>query len=217
MQKARKYIVLFVGFCIFVGCGESSSVNEVLRGKNVQIEKCWNLGFRDVDAVDRGDIPTGGPFAEGVANGGKNSPANSLPLLRGKSKFDNFVISSVDEWQLIWRSVKKQVPNVNFTTHMIVGVYRELHGDGILDAFIERIERRTGGIVVYVRTQITPPIFGCVTIGIGQMATYVLVKRHQLPVLFVEDPYWILKKSGDQLYLNMMGASEGVEAGVKKK
>jgi hypothetical protein len=142
--------------------------------RDTHIEKRWRIALPLKEVADDGLVPR----------------SDARELLRGTSKGDNFVISTQEEWSHIWRAAKKPTPNVDFQTHLIVGVYRLLAGDGIQDFYIGRIEKRDGGWVVYVKVQTLPPNWDGTTDIRGAAAEYVLMKHTTLPFVFAEDPYW---------------------------
>lgn len=102
-----------------------------------------------------------------------------------------FVIRSKANWAKVWMALGKPVPEVDFTKHMVVGVCRAITGR-TLDFRVDRIERRAGGCVVYVKELILPPglIFTIENVYRGEEADYVVVEKLKVPFLFVDDPVW---------------------------
>jgi len=113
--------------------------------------------------------------------------------LKGDYKADNFLITHPEVWESIWKSVGKPVPEVNFRTHVIVGVVRYMGGDSLQDVYIDRIEKRKGGLIIWIRKQILQPGLIETTIEYGETASYVLIKRTFFPMIFTEEPYWIIE------------------------
>jgi hypothetical protein len=117
-------------------------------------------------------------------------PATTHPLLKGHSKSDNFVVTTEEEWRFIWQSVGRTAPPANFRANMIVGVYRIISEDHILGFRISRVEKRDGGIVVWVKEEIPRPGYAGHGTVIGDEVEFILIRRTQLPFVFATEPYW---------------------------
>lgn len=117
--------------------------------------------------------------------------------LGGRSSAKEFIIDNQEEWAAAWKAEGTPAPKVDFAKNMIVGLCHLTSYDGMLTFYIQRIEKRTGGAVVYVKKQIAPPGTEAPTVVFGTEADYALVQRTPLPFLFVYDPFWIVSDATD--------------------
>jgi len=104
-----------------------------------------------------------------------------------------YIIGTQDAWSALWSAVGESAPDVDFQQYMVLGVTRLITGAGVQAVFIESIEKKDGGLIVHVKSQIPPPGAGGTGEVDGFAADFVLVKRTDMPFIFVEEPIWISK------------------------
>jgi hypothetical protein len=107
---------------------------------------------------------------------------------------DKCIVESRSDWQRIWGALGKPAPAVDFDKYVVIGVCLLTTADGTQGFFIDRIEAREGGAVVYVKKQMPPPGSEAPTVAFGNEIDLVMaerVKLLKLPLVFADDPFWV--------------------------
>lgn len=117
------------------------------------------------------------------------------PVVRLLKKFPNpwgaFLVLDKKDWEKIWELEGRAAPPVDFGSHMVLGVSRGLYDDAVRSFFIDRIEDRGDGAVVYVKVQRAAPEEVSTCMGCGALTEFVLLRRTETPFIFAEDPIWV--------------------------